>query len=1697
MKKQWKYRLLSGILTVCLVLGQGIAPIPAYAQGVSAGGEADCPHHIHDTECGYTEGTPCAHQHTADCYISVESCVHRHTEACYPKGDVSDNDITQADQEPTACTHACSEESGCITKEPNCRHAHDGECGYTEGTPCTFDPADCEICNPAEEGDDTEPEMQEQCSCVTHCTEEQINTACPVCSKTDADLTACKGEPAEDVLPDAVREVQALIDALPDIDAITVENAESVGKLLDEIDAAKAKLTDAELELLDLTRYIAAANALGGLDRPMLLADPVPVTTWGGLMEAISRSSGTQDNPETIYVSGKITATARLTVSAGKYVKIVGVDGGDGEKCTITRDDSFTSGSSISRGANFFRVQGYLELENVVLDGNGTGTPGKYKSLIYVDGDNTNNATAVLGEGAVLRNNDDSAVTVKDAATEPQAATFIMQEGSEIYGNVSEKGAAVWLANYGFASFIMNGGTIRNNEAISSAENYSGGAAIFGTAQGKICINGGQIVNNLTTDTSSGGAIRLNVNTPANTELIMTGGEISGNTMTNENGLGGGICTNATVTITGGAIQNNSAGTGQNVYVNGGSLTIGGDANIPDGLFMELYNGTKEKAKFYITSALNHTTEIEGLTTTPSEGRVVARGTDAHTVTAEDCAKLSYTYGDMSLVLDEENNQIVLGYPAETVQVTFDKVVTSYNTTYRIYGNGIPLIIKEGTSGSSYTVIYVDSDGDGAVTDADIWAPEGLNRTAAGNRYDTCYIFGGGKDAPLEADTSVTMLSGKVTSIFGGSYSSTVDGSTKVVIHGGTVGSLSNEYGSVYGAGQLASSRVTGDTQVIMDGGTVGNSVFGGGDEGIVGGNTSVTVTGGEVGGHIVGGSCGSSGGTSGGEIGGRTKVVFGGTAVAYDIMGGSYYCGTVGGDADLTITGGTIKENVYGSGYEGKVIGNVTISITGGTVCDGGSRPVKGVYGTSYRPGNSIAVGGNVSVSIKNASVLGCVQAKGCFDVAGSVSLTVGGTARIGTEAATATIFYNGIILNGGSVEEGIDSFVVEPDLTGDAKLYLYLPKGYVCTGDPVVATQGIQDDISYMELTGQTTVPDGMGLYLDGTDIYIGYPKLSVTDIAAVTTGAGAETKIYSYGDGADYATADEAVRAAWDYAEAQNGSVTVKLLDDVELAGLLTVENPDVDLTLDMEEGAVLSRTDDTNGQGPLITVSAGKLTVAGGTVESLTDGRDNAVKVSGDGILDITGGTLRSKGYVVYNDGGTVNVTGGLLELEYVANSNEGCLYTTGNGISNISGGTMKGVFTVAAASGTVNVSGDAEIIASIDWIGGSVYGIYLNSDGSGSDPAVNISGGTISTSARGYCVKNNSGSGAVTISGGTFNAGKEGTCVSISDSGTLSVTDGAFVTPLNSYGDGVRLSGTATADITGGTISTRRGVLVGDNAIVTLGGTAKVDGSLYGVYAASFGRAEIGGTAEISGDTAGVYVKERGTVDISGGMISGGDYGLSVDSGKATAILSGGTFTGDESSVYTSNSAGAVENFLAEGCAYYKGTAEARGPLISDEAILTGSMLAAADDYGTVTVAKFLLTITRQPAGRTVTYGYTNVPVLSVQAQSDGEITYQWYQVGENENLALEGETGERLLRPGLKAGDYQYYCAVSSGNYTVNSNTAKVKVNKKAVTVTADDRSKVYGDADPKLTYTVSGLVNEDTLTGIAAAREAGENAGE
>ena len=138
-------------------------------------------------------------------------------------------------------------------------------------------------------GEDVSP-----CSCETACTADNMNTECPVCGAENAIPQNCgqyipvedrtgensSTEGADDpngpIELSAADQVQAMIDGLPNAEEITENNAEEVKAQLEAIDEAKEKLSDEEIDELDMTRYAEAAAALGALAAPMLLANDSP-----------------------------------------------------------------------------------------------------------------------------------------------------------------------------------------------------------------------------------------------------------------------------------------------------------------------------------------------------------------------------------------------------------------------------------------------------------------------------------------------------------------------------------------------------------------------------------------------------------------------------------------------------------------------------------------------------------------------------------------------------------------------------------------------------------------------------------------------------------------------------------------------------------------------------------------------------------------------------------------------------------------------------------------------------------------------------------------------------------------------------------------------------------------------------------------------------------------------------------------------------------------------------------------------------------------------------------------------------------------------------------------------------------------------------------------------------------------------------
>jgi hypothetical protein len=105
------------------------------------------------------------------------------------------------------------------------------------------------------------------------------------------------------------------------------------------------------------------------------------------------------------------------------------------------------------------------------------------------------------------------------------------------------------------------------------------------------------------------------------------------------------------------------------------------------------------------------------------------------------------------------------------------------------------------------------------------------------------------------------------------------------------------------------------------------------------------------------------------------------------------------------------------------------------------------------------------------------------------------------------------------------------------------------------------------------------------------------------------------------------------------------------------------------------------------------------------------------------------------------------------------------------------------------------------------------------------------------------------------------------------------------------------------------------------------------------------------------------------------------------------------------------------------------------------------------------------------------------------------VTYAGFVNGETP--AVLGGTLAFNRLPGESVGSYLITpSGQTSGNYALTFNTGSLSITKALLTVKADAKTKVYGAADPVLTFTATGLQFSDTtvtvLTG-ALARAAGE----
>lgn len=149
--------------------------------------------------------------------------------------------------------------------------------------------------------------------------------------------------------------------------------------------------------------------------------------------------------------------------------------------------------------------------------------------------------------------------------------------------------------------------------------------------------------------------------------------------------------------------------------------------------------------------------------------------------------------------------------------------------------------------------------------------------------------------------------------------------------------------------------------------------------------------------------------------------------------------------------------------------------------------------------------------------------------------------------------------------------------------------------------------------------------------------------------------------------------------------------------------------------------------------------------------------------------------------------------------------------------------------------------------------------------------------------------------------------------------------------------------------------------------------------------------------------------------------------------------------------------------------------------------VTGATLAnytVVKNNGTLTITERSITVTAN-SGQTKVYGENNPAVYTYQVTS-GNLVNTAHLTG-----SLERVAGESVNTYAIRQGTL-----AATSNYALTFVGADFEITRRQVSVAANALSKVYGDADPELTYTVASgsVITGDNFTG-ALERTSGENA--
>lgn len=348
-----------------------------------------------------------------------------------------------------------------------------------------------------------------------------------------------------------------------------------------------------------------------------------------------------------------------------------------------------------------------------------------------------------------------------------------------------------------------------------------------------------------------------------------------------------------------------------------------------------------------------------------------------------------------------------------------------------------------------------------------------------------------------------------------------------------------------------------------------------------------------------------------------------------------------------------------------------------------------------------------------------------------------------------------------------------------------------------------------------------------------------------------------------------------------------------------------------------------------------------------------------------------------------------------------------------------------------------------------------------------------------------------------------------------DGGTGSVS----ITLLDGLSDPQRQTGAITlANIRAGDISvTNRGSTAGSDIIVRADGVLRASGTLRAISLASLG----GEVINLHGD-AGLVLTGGGHYGIYAATPTGSQIGSPANYQRRYNVQTEQSYNdADPGSNYAAFRITPVLSITADNIARFYGsanpafTASITGFLPGDSiADLTGALQFLTGANGTSPVGQYALNVAQGTLVSAQGYQFTFAPgILNVTPRPITITASNFSRVYGNANPALtftvggqglvNGDqlTGALATTAGLTTGIGNYAITqgslAASNNYAVTFVAGQLTITPRPITITAESFSRIYGNANPALTFTLGGLglVNGDQLTG-ALATSAGVTTG-